>query len=371
MSVTMNDIARIAGVTRQAVAAALDAKGTSKVSKAMRRRILEIAAELNYIPNQAARHLKGVSNHTIGVYGAPYAQVQEQTYFNELSVALDGHGYNLITTYGMNSRAADRAIRELLGKRIDGIIITTQYNPLAEFGLNGLVPSVFSPPARIEGADVYIDHAAGNSQAAEYLLERGCKKGVYVAPIFDRDIFGSPNREKYEGLLRVFRQHGRQLDVLTIEECSGRADALIRRIREMAPDVIFCSNDYYAGRLVAALAAAGVGIPDELKVVGYDGLALCDLCAVPLATVIQPIMKRAEATAGLLLKRIKEQERAAEPADIAIASYFYPSKSCGAENKMLDIFPLHNTYSSLEMSWNENPYPKDLLTYTREQLKGD
>lgn len=368
MPVTMNDIARSAGVTRQAVAAALNPKGTSKVSEAMRRRIQEIAADLNYIPNQAARHLKGVANRTIGVYGAPYAQVQEQTYFNELSVALDRHGYNLITSYGMNSEAADRAIRELLGKRIDGIIITTQYNPLVDSGLDGMVPSVFSPPARIEGADIYIDHAAGNSQAAEYLLGKGCRKGVYIAPVFDKDIFGSPNREKYEGLRRIFRQYGGKLDTLTIEECSGLADILIRRIREMSPDVIFCSNDYYAGRLVSALVAAGAKVPDELKIVGYDGLALCDLCAVPLATVIQPIMKRAETTAKLLLKRIKEQERAAEPADIAIASYFYPSKSCGAENKMLDIFPLHNTYSSLEMTWNENPYPKDLLTYTREQL---
>jgi|GEM_PF-1215512 DNA-binding LacI/PurR family transcriptional regulator len=367
MPATMNDIARAAGVTRQAVAAALNPKGTSKVSEAMRQRILEIVADLNYIPNQAARHLKGVSNHTIGVYGAPYAQVQEQTYFNELSVAFDRHGYNLVTSYGMNEKASGRAIRELLGKRIDGIIITTQYNPLHDSGLSGLVPSVFSPPARIEGADIYIDHAAGAASAAEYLLEKGCRRGIYVAPIFDRNIFGSPNREKYEGLLRAFKRRNRKLDILIMEECLGQADILIRKIREMAPDVIFCSNDYYAGRLVSALVTAGIRVPEEMKVVGYDGLALCDLCAVPLATVIQPIMKRAEASAKLLLKRIKEQDRRAEPADMALAPYFYPSKSCGAENEMLKIFPLHNTYSSLEMTWNENPYPKDLLTYTREQ----
>ena len=147
MPVTMNDIARTAGVSRQAVAAALNPKGTSKVSEKMRNRILHIAKLLNYIPNQAARHLKGVANHTIGVYGAPYAYVEEQTYFNELSQAFDRHGYNLITSYGINKEAAERAVRDLLGKGIDGLIITTAYNPLAESGLRTLIPSVFCPPA--------------------------------------------------------------------------------------------------------------------------------------------------------------------------------------------------------------------------------
>ncbi len=365
MPVTMNDIAQAAGVTRQAVAAALNPKGTSKVSEAMRQRILKIADNLNYIPNQAARHLKGVSNHTIGVYGAPYAQVQEQTYFNELSVALDRHGYNLITSYGMNDEAADRAVRELLGKRIDGIIITTQYNPLAGSGLDGMIPSVFSPPGRIEGADIYIDHAAGNSQAAEYMLQCGCKKGVYIAPAFDKSIFGNPNREKYEGLLRVFKKHGCPLEILTIEECAGEAETLLRKLRRMAPDVLFCSNDYYAGRLISALTGAGFKIPEELKIVGYDGLSFCDFCAVPLATVIQPTLKRAEATAELLLKRIAGKICQAEPANIAIAPYFYPSRSCAAENRTLEIFPLYDSFSSLEMTWNKNPYPKDLLLQTR------
>ena len=116
----MNDIARTAGVSRQAVAAALNPKGTSKVSEKMRNRILHIAKLLNYIPNQAARHLKGVANHTIGVYGAPYAYVEEQTYFNELSQAFDRHGYNLITSYGINKEAAERAVGTCSAKESTG-----------------------------------------------------------------------------------------------------------------------------------------------------------------------------------------------------------------------------------------------------------
>lgn len=361
MPVTMNDIARAAGVTRQAVASVLNSNGAKKVSDSTRQRILQIADELKYIPNQAARQLKGVSNRTIGVYGAPYAQIQEQTYFNELSIILDRQGYNLITSYGLNDEAAGRAIRELLGKRIDGIIITTQSNPLQECGLSGMVPSVFTPPGWIEGADIYIDHAAGTAEAAEYLIKQGCRKALFITSMLCKDICSNSNREKYEGLRRVFSQYGKEPDILTVNECGGKSDILLARLREIAPDVIFCSNDYYAGRLISTLIHAGIRIPEDLKIVGYDGLAFCDLCAVPLATVIQPIRKRAEATAQLLQERINDKIVRSKSANIAIKPYFYPSKSCAAENRMLDIFPQYDSFTSLEMNWNRNLYPEDLL----------
>lgn len=353
MSVTMNDIARAAGVSRQAVAAALNPKGTSKVSEKMRNRILHIAKLLNYIPNQAARHLKGMANYTIGLYGAPYAYVQEQTYFNELSMAFDRHGYNLITSYGMNKEAAERAVRGLLGKGIDGMIVTTQYNPLLESGLHSLIPSVFCPPARIENADVFIDHATGMFHAAEYLLKRGCNKGVFLPPLLDKSIFSSPGNEKYEGLQRAFKQYGKELCLLTVEECSGKADVLAARLKKLAPDAVFCSNDYFAGRLVSTLLEHGFRIPEEVKVIGYDGLALCDLCAVPLATVIQPIRRKAELTAELLLKRIREGNTEAPAEQIAVEPYFYPSASCGEPSRLLGEFPLYDDRPSLEMTWTE------------------
>lgn len=354
MPVTMNDIARTAGVSRQAVAAALNPKGTSKVSEKMRSRILHIAKLLNYIPNQAARHLKGVANHTIGVYGAPYAYVEEQTYFNELSQAFDRHGYNLITSYGINKEAAERAVRDLLGKGIDGLIITTAYNPLAESGLRTLIPSVFCPPARIENADIFIDHAAGTFLAAEHLLEQGCRKGVYLSSFHNKSIFSNPGKEKFNGLKKAFELHGKPLSALTVEECSGKAEEIIRRLKKLAPDVVFCCNDYFAGRLISALLDHGVRVPEEIKVVGYDGLALCDLCAVPLATVIQPIRKKAELTVELMLKRIEAGDSDSEPAMTAVEPYFYPSASCGAKNEKLKEFPIYDDRPSLEMIWTQS-----------------
>lgn len=81
MSVTMKEIANIAGVSRQAVAAVLSGSGSSRVSSTTRERIRHLAASLHYIPNGRAQSLKGAGNRTIGVYGVPYASVLEQCFF--------------------------------------------------------------------------------------------------------------------------------------------------------------------------------------------------------------------------------------------------------------------------------------------------
>ena len=353
MPATMNDIARVAGVSRQAVAAALNPGGTSKVSEKMRNRILHIAKLLNYIPNQAARHLKGVANHTIGVYGAPYAYAAEQTYFNELCQAFDRRGYNLITSYGISMEAAGYAVRNLLEKGIDGLIVTTAYNPLSA-GLSSLIPSVFCPPARMENADIFIDHAAGMFLAAEHLLKRGCRKGIYLLPSRSRSVFSSPDREKCAGLRKAFDQYGKEFSTLTLEECSGKAAVLVDRLKQLAPDAVFCCNDYFAGRLIGTLLAHGIKVPEEIKVVGYDGLSFCDLCAIPLATVIQTIRKKAELTVELLLRRMTAGDTRAEPAMCAVKPYFQPSASCGEQNERLELFPIYDDQLSLEMMWEQN-----------------
>ena len=139
--------------------------------------------------------------------------------------------------------------------------------------------------------------------------------------------------------------------ILTVEECGGEGAVLVERLRQMAPDVLFCVNDYFAGRMVSLLLAAGIRVPDDMMVVGYDGLSICDLCSVPLSTVVQPLKKRAEIAVKLLLERIKEGNRSPEPAGIRLPSYFYPSASCGFKNEKIQKLPLYNSYSMLETNW--------------------
>ena len=350
MAYTMKDIAKIAGVSRQAVAAALSDTGTSKVSEKTRERVRTIAEKLHYVPNQNAKRLRGGSSNMIGIYGVPYVSVLEQSLFLELSVELSRYGYNLTTSYGWGEKASDQAIRNLLAHGVDGVIVTTMDNPMTKFELDK-VPYVFSPTAGVEDYDVVVDHAAGTCEAMKVLVAAGRKSAVCLAPTFMGGYYEEANRQKYQGIVEGLKEIGVTPSILTVEECGGEGAVLVERLRQMAPDVLFCVNDYFAGRMVSLLLAAGIRVPDDMMVVGYDGLSICDLCSVPLSTVVQPLKKRAEIAVKLLLERIKEGNRSPEPAGIRLPSYFYPSASCGFKNEKIQKLPLYNSYSMLETNW--------------------
>ncbi|MBR4674338.1 MAG: LacI family DNA-binding transcriptional regulator [Victivallales bacterium] len=350
MAFTMKDIAKIAGVSQQAVAAALSDRGTSKVSEKTRERVRAIAEKLHYVPNQNAKRLRGGSSNTIGIYGVPYVSVLEQSLFFELSVELSRYGYNLTVNYGMGEKASEQAIRNLLSHGVDGIIVTTMDNPMTQFEVDS-VPYVFSPTAGKENYDVVVDHAAGTREAMKALVAKGRKSVVCLAPTFMGGYYEEANRQKYQGIVEGLKEIGATPTILTVEECGGEGAVVVEHLRQMAPDILFCINDYFAGRMLSLLLAAGIRVPDDIMVFGYDGLSICDLCAVPLSTVIQPQKKRAEIAVKLLLERIKEGNKTPAPAGIKLPSYFYPSASCGFTNEKIQQLPLYNTFSMLETNW--------------------
>ncbi len=348
MAFTMKDIAKIAGVSQQAVAAALSDRGTSKVSEETRQRVRAIAEKLHYVPNKMAKRLRGGASNTIGIYGNPFASVLEQSLFHEISMELSRHGYNMTISYSFTEKTSEQAIRNLLSDGVDGIIVTALENPMTQFHLNN-VPYVFTPDAGVEGFDVVVDHAAGTRETMRTLITAGRKSAVFLTPTFLGGIYQEPNRQKYQGIVDGLKEIGMAPSVLTLEEYGGDSAVIVERLRQLAPDVLFCSNDYYAGRMVPLLLSSGIRIPEDMMVIGYDGLSICDICAVPLATVVQPLKKRAENAIRILLERIKEGKQSPEPANIRLPSSFYPSASCGFTNEQTQKLPLQNSFSLLEV----------------------
>ena len=349
MAFTMKDIAKIAGVSQQAVAAALSDRGTSKVSEETRQRVRSIAEKLHYVPNKMAKRLRGGASNTIGIYGNPFASVIEQSLFHELSKELSHHGYNMTISYSFAEKPSEQAIRNLLSDGVDGIIVTSIENPMTQFKLDS-VPYVFTPDAGVEGFDVVVDHAAGTREAMKALITAGRKSAVFLTPTFLGGIYQEPNRQKYQGIVEGLKEIGMTPSILTLEEYGGESAAVVERLRQMTPDVLFCSNDYFAGRMISLLLAAGIRVPDDMMVVGYDGLSICDMLAVPLSTIVQPLKKRAENAIKILLERIKKGNRSPEPADVRLPSNFYPSASCGFTNEKIQKLPLCNSFPMLEVN---------------------
>ena len=363
MAVTMKEIARLAGVSQPAVSAALNAVGTTRVSAAVRARILRIARELDYIPNSAAQRLKGSKTRTIGIYGVPYVSVLTQSMMLNLSLELAAVGYNLLSCYGETEEASFRAIKELVGKGIDGLIITTAENHILKFK-NPPVPYVYSPPWQMPGFDFAVDHASGTLLGAENLIEAGCRRIGFVC-MRNREVFtGGAHHvslEKLSGVRAAMKEHGLEMPddyILTHESCQYSASSLAKRVKELRLDGLICANDYLAARLMIPLAQAGIDIPEALKIIGYDGLSICDFTPVPLATIVQPMIRLSELSVQTLLARIKSHTLRPEPCKQLLKPVFYPNESCGKIAENADQLFSTNTFSTIELNAKLNKMPK-------------
>jgi DNA-binding LacI/PurR family transcriptional regulator len=352
MAVTMKDIAMLAGVSRQAVSAVLNGNGSSRVSEDNRQKILRIAEEINYIPNSAARSLKGGPTKTIGLLGAPYASGLNNALMNEISNMLHTKGYNLLSCeYNHGSFSAAGGVTELLARGVDGIIIiNSEDRHLME--KNQQVPYVFCSHNNFSGYDVGIDNVEGGYIAVKHLIDHGREKICFLSIKDSVD-----SNSKLKGMLRALSEANIEIDTkyfLNLRELNGMSLKLIARLHSLHADAVFCNNDYIAAKLISVLILNGIKVPDDIAVIGYDGYTFSEFAAVPLTTVIQQVRKQAEIATEILLHRIKNNSLRVAPEGINLTPELHCASSCGCACNGLERMFTMNTYPMLEKNLKMN-----------------
>lgn len=348
MAITMKEIARLANVTQPAVSAALNGADTVKVSESTRKLILEIARAHNYTPNRAAQQLKGKASRTIGIFGVPYVSELNQTQLLALSLELEKRGYNLLSCYGRDEIEKD-ALNSMAAKGVDGIIVTTQENPLLESDLK--IPYVHIPPWAGDSFDGAVDHCGGFCEMGRYLISAGCRRIAFLGiNKLSNTSPHYPDRVKYAGLRAAAEACGlpeTELSAFSYEEADFSVSKLIGFIRSTSPDAVCCANDYLAAETILNLQRSGFSVPEDIKVLGYDGLTLVNFVSPPIATVSQPIFGLAGFAVELLLQRIRNKEEF-QPVKKLFSPTFLPNSSCGFQSPPEDRLRLVNTFSTLE-----------------------
>ncbi len=351
MSVTMKDIAMLAGVSRQVVSAALYGNGgNSRISPAKKEQIQKLARELNYVPNKSARALVGAPTGVVGIASSTgtgwYAQVEA-----EIGALLFPEGYNtLVCQYGRKNYSYSSQIVELVSHGTDGVVIL---NSLNEVELRGClhVPHVFGSHNNENGFDVGIDNQRIGYIATRHLLEHGHDKVVYVT------IAAHSAPRRIDGWRQAHQErniHIDNQDVLTLCDIDGRIDKMLEYLKKRKATALFCSNDYVAAKVLCSLLANGIRVPEDIAIIGCDGYTFTDFCPVSLTTVIQPIHDQAQAIVNLLLERIRKKEVNAGFANIKIEPYLLKGGSCGCPNRTIDALYRINTPMSLEMDFRLN-----------------
>lgn len=301
---TMEDVAALAGVSRALVSLVM--RGSPKVSEQRREAVQRAAKELGYSPHAMARALASRTSTVLGVMvsdlrNAFFAEVVES-----LDVAARVSGFELIINTGGRSPARERvALQRLLAFRPAGIALlspvvsTTAINEAAEHCPTVLV----SRTSRSGNVDTVSDDGhAGTSLAVDHLVALGHSRIVHL----DGGA-GSQAAPRRAGYVDAMRRHGLRPWVVASEFTDTAGAKAVSGLLEAGtvPTALIAANDFNAVGAISALEDAGLRIPDDVSVVGYDNTSLAALRHVSLTTIDQPRAEIGTLAANALLQRVR------------------------------------------------------------------
>ncbi|HEY5877611.1 MAG TPA: LacI family DNA-binding transcriptional regulator [Nakamurella sp.] len=312
---TLADVAARAGVSRSL--ASLVIRNDPGPSTASRQAVLQAAAELDYQPDQAAKSLREQRSRLLGVLidaGDPFhADLLEQIY-----PAAEDRGYDVVLSARLASRNPDRAVAALLRSRCEGLILLgTDAVPSELPRIGERTPVVLvGRRGRGTGVDAVVgadEHGA--DLATEYLIELGHRR---IGFIDGGRHAGAPERRR--GYRRAMRRHGLNPDVMPGDhnEQSG-----IRAAQQLLADgragtdrvtAVLASNDRSAAGFLDTMLRAGVAVPQQMSIVGYDDSRLARLAYINLTTVAQDVHELARQSVAAVVGRIAGNRDAAGPA---------------------------------------------------------
>ncbi len=316
--VTQSEVAKRAGVSFITVSRVINNKGN--VKEETRERVLEAIKELKYYPNSLGRGLNSNKVNTVGIVIATLmgVNIHGNQFYNELMSGIEGicirnsHDM-LISTQKKYPGVEYDYLKLYYERKIDGIIMVSpnipesQLRQIEEERIPCVIIDDHSDEHRISYVDA--DNREAVNLAGDYLFQKGHRKMGFL-----KGVENNRNaQDRLAGFYDVIAKHNLDLKEDWILEgdftVEGGRDALRKLVAQNnLPTVLLCANDQMALGVMAEAKNAGLKIPEDLSVMGFDGIEAHRYTTPILTTMRQPLVEMGVAAAEMLFEQINNTD---------------------------------------------------------------
>ena len=312
--VTSYDVAKAAGVSQSAVSRAYR-PGLSVSAKA-KDKVMKAAKKLGYKPNAIARMLITQRSGMVAVIISSMSNLIYPELLSRLTHHLSERDVKVLLFTLDSSEQLDDLLEQIWTYQVDGVIALAahfDYADIAPFEEHDIPFVLYNRQVFDHGVNsVSVDHEQGIKQLVDLLIEAGHQEFLVLSGPEDSDV---ANVRREIALSNLARHGFKDVPVLVGDFTyqSGK-DCFSSWMKDHpAPDAVICSNDSMAiGCMDEARGVHGLNIPEQLSVVGFDGIHAASWSGYELTTIRQPVNQMAKAAVGILMDRFEEPGTPAE-----------------------------------------------------------
>lgn len=277
---TLSDVAERAGVSESTVSLVLAGKGESRrISQSTHQKVMDAARAMNYTPSLLHRSMRRGRTYVISLYNAFRNRERGDLYMDRISAAVEQAGGELgydILVHSNFRRSTEETFEFLNGGLADGVVLfgPAANDPLLELLRGSSLPTVLIGPRRdeVELPTVHDDEALGMRLVAEALVAHGHRRISAVSDYVVEGVVDPTGR--CDRLKRELTARGIPFDSGSIVPWNGSPEETLHRVlaNPSRPTALFVWHDRTAYRMLEACEAAGIRVPQDLSIVGYDGI---------------------------------------------------------------------------------------------------
>lgn len=314
--VTIYDVAKALNLSPSTVSRGL--KNHPHIRKETRKKIHSAANEMGYRQNKFASNLRQKHTNTIGIVVPRLNSYFMATAIAGIEKVTSENGYGLIISQSLESwRKEISCVNTLFNSRVDGLLVSLAYDTknMDHFNLlfNKEIPVVFfDRVADCNGCmSVIIDNYKAGYEATVHLIDQGCRRIVHLGGNMFRNVYS----ERFRGYRQALADNKIEFDpgLLIVSDMSSQSGKeTAQKILKMKPrpDGLFSSNDTTAVAAIVEFTKAGVKVPDDIAIAGFNNEPVSQVVQPNLTTVDYPAREIGEMAATSLINKLKDSLKA-------------------------------------------------------------